>query len=343
MKFLATHCAIDVFAFAVMINHVHLLLRIRPQLVQSWSDREIATRRIALLPSRRRRKSLGNLSESVAHELEIALIMRNPALLAKTRRDLSDLGFFHRLFKEPSARMWNREDEVKGHFWEGRFKSPRVLDQQALLRVSNYIELNEIHAGGAHSLDGSRWTSVKLQLQKLTSAVRELCLDEQSTFESKIRRLDSIEWEPVFASRTVATSGEAGALSIPDSDDPIEGMPALIHYIDRVDQLGRTARPDKPGSIASIQPSAVSAAIDLAAASLSRSSAAAREAVKRIHDWWRDKIRSELNRLAWAPPTLAPLPWMFSGRGSCYGDRGAVACEAQRRNCKWLIPILGDA
>ena len=52
---------------------------------------------------------------------------------------LCSLGFFHRLLKEPCARMWNREDRVSGHFWEGRYQSLPVLDE---------AEAEEDEAGG---------------------------------------------------------------------------------------------------------------------------------------------------------------------------------------------------
>ena len=99
-------------------------------------------------------------------ELEIASILSSPLRIVNARRDLSSLGFYHRLLKEPSARMWNREDGVKGHFWEARYKSPKVLDHQALLDVSTYVELNQVHACTASSVQTSFFTSARLQWQR---------------------------------------------------------------------------------------------------------------------------------------------------------------------------------
>src|SRR5574342_301732 len=53
LRFLAAIFAIDVCAYAVMENHYHTILRTRPDIVASWSDREVATRWLTLFPRHR--------------------------------------------------------------------------------------------------------------------------------------------------------------------------------------------------------------------------------------------------------------------------------------------------
>jgi hypothetical protein len=44
LEFLAGVFGVDVMGFAVMSNHMHLVLRNRPDVVREWSDEEVARR-----------------------------------------------------------------------------------------------------------------------------------------------------------------------------------------------------------------------------------------------------------------------------------------------------------
>ncbi len=45
---LAAIFAIEICGYAVMSNHLHLILRVRPDLAQDWSDEELALRWVRL-------------------------------------------------------------------------------------------------------------------------------------------------------------------------------------------------------------------------------------------------------------------------------------------------------
>ena len=50
---LAACFGIDLLTFAILSNHFHLILRSRPDVVQAWSDEEVARRWLMLCPYRK--------------------------------------------------------------------------------------------------------------------------------------------------------------------------------------------------------------------------------------------------------------------------------------------------
>ncbi|MCY3011209.1 MAG: hypothetical protein NTY42_15490 [Planctomycetota bacterium] len=63
--------------------------------------------------------------------------------------------------KEPLARLANQQDGCTGAFFEGRFKSIAILDQESLLSVAAYIDLNPVAAGIVALPEQSPHTSIK--------------------------------------------------------------------------------------------------------------------------------------------------------------------------------------
>jgi len=153
LRELAGLFAIDVVAYAIMSNHVHVLLWTDPRRVEGWDDLEVARRWLALFP--------GPAWDNTDPEDQARLIAADPERVEELRNRLSSLSWFNRCLKEPLSRIANAEDGCSGVFWEGRFKSYRVADTSGALTCAVYIDLNVIRAGMATTPESSRHTSVR--------------------------------------------------------------------------------------------------------------------------------------------------------------------------------------
>jgi len=152
--------AIELYAWDVLSNHLHILLGIRPDIAASWSDEEVIRRYLTLWPCKWRRRILGIPVNAPPTPEEIEAVLQTPGRVGLLRERMSSLSWFMAKLKEPIARRANREDDCTGHFWEGRFRSIAVLDEAAILAVSTYIDLNSIRAGVIDRLEDSRHGSI---------------------------------------------------------------------------------------------------------------------------------------------------------------------------------------
>lgn len=171
LEFLAEVFAIDVCDFAVMRNHVHLLLRTQPELAMAWSDEEVARRWIALARGVDPHAAPGS-SNGVPLDL-LAAALDEPGLVPEWRSRLSDLGWFHKAWKEPAARIWNLQDGVTGHFWEGRYSSVGCAEETSVLMQATYILLNPVHCGLQSEIVDEPRSSVGRRLKALARSIEE--------------------------------------------------------------------------------------------------------------------------------------------------------------------------
>lgn len=163
--------AIDILRFAVMENHVHFLLRTRPDIVRGWSDQEVAWNYLLLCPKKKRRKKVDGKWQYETEEpsqKDIDAIVNDQKELKKIRRKLSSLSFWMQLLKQKVARRANsevqRDGVCKGAFWKGRFEMTVINTREHLLTCSVYIDLNPFRAKMTDSLEGYSYTSIYMQL-----------------------------------------------------------------------------------------------------------------------------------------------------------------------------------
>jgi len=71
---------------------------------------------------------------------------------------LFDISWLMRNLNETIARAANKEDNCKGRYWEGRYYSQALLDEQALLSCMMYVDLNPVRAQMSNDLFTSDFT-----------------------------------------------------------------------------------------------------------------------------------------------------------------------------------------
>jgi hypothetical protein len=155
MERLASVFGIDVLSYAILSNHLHIVARNRPDVVNSWSDEQVALRWLRIFPGCHADEFLGDPTQ---HQVDT--LARNPQRIATLRTRLSDFSWFMKALCEPIARLANFQDQVTGHFWEGRFKAQAITDEASLLACSMYVDLNPIRAAMAGSPNEAKHTSV---------------------------------------------------------------------------------------------------------------------------------------------------------------------------------------
>ncbi|HEY0983981.1 IS66 family insertion sequence element accessory protein TnpB [Schlesneria sp.] len=158
---------IDLLGFAILSNHFHLILRSRPDVVQTWDDTEVARRWLLLCPIRKD----GDGQPEEPNEMELNTIRNDHQKLETIRLRLGDIAWWMRLLCQNIAMRANFEDGEVGRFWQNRFRAVRLLDEAAILACAAYVDLNPIRAAMAETLEQSDYTSVQRRIESLDATV----------------------------------------------------------------------------------------------------------------------------------------------------------------------------
>ncbi len=144
-----------------MSNHTHIVLHVDPNEAQAWPDEEVARRWLAVFPG-----TLSNAQSEQQKEYIVLGLRSDPQRLKEIRTRLGSLSWFMRALNEQIARWANEEDGCSGRFWEGRFKSQVLLEEQAVVAGMAYVDLNPVRAGMCDTLEDSDYTSVQSRLKE---------------------------------------------------------------------------------------------------------------------------------------------------------------------------------
>ena len=156
---LADIFAIKLCAYAVMSNHYHVVLHVRLDLANQWTEHEVVMRWHQLFNGTF--ISQQYLNGEPLNQAQWRILRAD---IKKWRLRLCDISWYMRIVNESIARQANKEDRCSGRFWEGRFKSQALLDERALLSCMAYVDLNPIRACMAATPEQSAHTSIKKRI-----------------------------------------------------------------------------------------------------------------------------------------------------------------------------------
>ena len=243
LEFLASVFGVDCLTYTVLSNHLHVVLRSRPDVVAQWSDQEVARRWLTLFPKRRDKH--GSPADPEEHEL--AMVTTDAERLAEIRKRLSDVSWWMRCTAENIARRANKEDECTGRFWEGRFRAQLILDEPSLMACATYVDLNPVRAAMAKTPEESEFTGAKDRIDDLKQ--RASNSPATHNWERSRRRLKSGWMSPIEINERSDPAGPApnpaGRRASERGFLPI----SLTSYIELLDWTGRELRKKKRGSI----------------------------------------------------------------------------------------------
>lgn len=152
--------AVDHAAYAVMDNHVHVVLRVDPPRALTWSAEEVARRWLGVFPSIWLDAELRVPSDEAVMKLAA-----DSETIEVYRERLADLSWLMGRFKEWVARRANLEEQCKGRFWEQRYHCQRIADAGGLLACMIYVDLNPVRAHMVDRPEESVHTSVRQRIE----------------------------------------------------------------------------------------------------------------------------------------------------------------------------------
>jgi len=249
--------AIEVQAYAVMSNHLHVVVRTLPGQADAWDDREIARRWLSLFPGP------GGEPGRPPREAAVSELCADAGRLAVCRGRLADLSWFMRCLNEPVARRANAEDDCTGRFWEGRFRCQKLADAGAILACMAYVDLNPVRAGMAETPEQSDFTSAQDRAAS-RQARRQLARAPQNPNPQQADLIQRAREEagrdrwlaPIGLPAANAVNGGGqqgsgptdGAAAAPDPA-PLLGHLDEESYLELLDWTGREIREGKRGHI----------------------------------------------------------------------------------------------
>jgi len=170
--------SVDIYAYAVMDNHCHIVLYLDPLAPMQWSKEDVAERWLCAYSGK-----LIDPKFAKQRKLKKQAIIADKERIKLYRERLGSLSWFMSRLNEPLAKQSNKEENCTGSFWEGRYSAQALLDEAAVLSCMAYVDLNPVRAKIADKLQESNNTSIKKRLEEIKQTEP---IDVQAKFDSAI-------------------------------------------------------------------------------------------------------------------------------------------------------------
>jgi len=245
---LAALFGIEVGFHAEMENHIHVVLRTRPDAVEAWSDEDVVRRWLTISHLTKSR----NGQPREFSKARVAAEMAIPGRIKVLRSRLSDPSYFMAALCEHVSRRSNREDECTGAFWEDRFKCRELADEAAVLVCGIYVDLNQIRAGEATTPETSTHTSACDRIRSRVGGQIGSAGPSSIVPDASRGRPDG--WLCELTIDETATNSDSGAICTGTARRASNKgiLPITLEdYLELLDASGRILRDDKRGAIPS--------------------------------------------------------------------------------------------
>lgn len=230
IRLLASLFAIDICAYAIMSNHLHIVVKLQPNQATGWSTQDVLLRWTSLYKGTLLvQRHLASNTLSAAEQATVY------STVEVYRQRLTSLSWFMKCLNEPIARQANQEDGCTGHFWEARFKSQALLTEDALLSCMAYVDLNPVRAQMADTPENSDYTSIKERLTPTFDLAKAIA---EQTRQGNLQHFGHLLKPLLPFEGALVNQLQHGILF------------NLSDYFELLDYTGRAIQPGKHGAIA---------------------------------------------------------------------------------------------
>jgi hypothetical protein len=252
---------IDIFAYGVMSNHYHIILNNRPDLVKNLSTKEVVSRWLLLHPT----VAMKDEKRFKPTSTEIAKFIEDFDI-DEIRLRLSDISWFMRELNQYIAVKANREEGLTGAFFDGRFKSQYLADDNAVLACMIYIDLNPVRSKVAKSIEDSIFTSGYDRMNAHTAQMNLNALQEtkykeedsltyhqKKEIKTEKKIIKNSSWLSPLATNLTKKENkpETNLLQTTTTLTPQPFLSITVEkYLELLDLTGREYHEKKPGIIA---------------------------------------------------------------------------------------------